>query len=124
MDWEDVLVIALALYIVATSFIATPIALILYTLNVIDASTLGMFALFFIGGIALIGGAALVLSILEIGREALAKAVKGIISFYAVFGPPILAFYASTSSPSKYTIIALLLLWLACLLLYYHMDED
>jgi len=124
MDWDDVLAVALALYFVAMSFIATPIAIILYTLDVIDASTLGGFALFFIAGLALIGGAALVLATLQIGREALSKALKGIVSFYAGFGPMIVAFYASTSNLSKYTIIALLLLWLACLLLYYHMNEN
>jgi len=123
MDWEDVLVITLALYIVAMSFMATPIALVLYLFNIIDATTLGWFVLFFIGGIALIGGAALVLATLQVGREALTKAVKGIVSFYASFGPVMVAFYASTSNPSKYTVVSLLVLWLVCLALYFYMEE-
>jgi len=122
-DWEDVLVIALALYIAVTVLIASPIALVLYILNVVNVDALLVFFIAFVVGLAVIAGAMLVSWAFLQGREALSAAFKGAVKFYAEVGPLLTIIYAITSNPSKHTIIALLLLWLACLALYFYMEE-
>jgi len=123
-DWEEVLVVASGVYITVMALIASPVALLMYVFDEIDAGALSLFVLAFAIGVVVLGGATLVMWAFSQGREALSAAIKGVVKFYAAFGPLLVVFLVATSQPSKYTIIALLLLWILCLALFYYMDEN